>query len=324
MSLEVGSGALESAVHVRRMHADDLDSADRVMRLAFGTMRGLPDPSAAFGDSDSVHTRFRAAPECAWAAELDGEVVGSVFAARWGSFGFVGPLSIHPILWDQGIGGRLLEPVLGAFARWDLRQAGLFTFATSPKHLGLYQKYGFWPGSLTVVMTKASGAQAQSPFTLVSAEAEERRGLVLAEIRGLTDQVLRGLDLGREIVAAHEQMIGDTVLLRRERTLEGMAVCHCGAGSEAGSNTCYVKFAAVRPGENAPRQFERLLDACEAFAAESELGRVVAGVSTGRLDAYRRLLARGYRTEQVGVSMWLRPREPRFDTPAHYVIDDLR
>jgi hypothetical protein len=103
-----------------------------------------------------------------------------------------------------------------------------------------------------------------------------------------------------------------------------MAVCHCGAGSEAGSDTCFVKFAAVRPGEGAPGRFERLLDACEAFAAESRLSHLVAGVNTGRLDAYRRLLARGFRTEQIGVSMRLRPDEPYFDTPAHYVIDDLR
>ena len=54
-----------SAVHVRPMRADDVDAADRVLRLAFGTIRGLPDPSAAFGDSDLVRTRFRAAPDCA-------------------------------------------------------------------------------------------------------------------------------------------------------------------------------------------------------------------------------------------------------------------
>ena len=111
MSLEVGTARLQSAVQVRPMRADDVDSADRVLRLAFGTIRGLPDPSAAFGDADSVRTRFRAAPECAWAAEVDGEVVGSVFAARWGSFGFFGPLSVHPSLWDRGIGGRLLAYV---------------------------------------------------------------------------------------------------------------------------------------------------------------------------------------------------------------------
>jgi N-acetylglutamate synthase-like GNAT family acetyltransferase len=313
-----------SAVLVRPMLADDVDVADRVMRVAFGTVRALPDPSAAFGDSESVRTRYRAAPDCAWVAEVDGEVVGSAFAARWGSFGFVGPLSVRPDLWDRGIGSELLQPVLAAFARWDVRQGALFTFASSPKHLGLYQKHGFWPGTLTAVTAKAATPRTTSSYSLYSAESSIRRESALDEIRGLTDEVFAGLDLGREIAAASEQSIGDTVLLRRGKSLEGMAVCHCGAGSEAGRDTCYVKVAAVRPGERAPERFERLLYACEAFALESGQGRLVAGVNTGRLDAYRRMLARGLRVELVGVSMRLHPAGPHFDTPASYVIDDLR
>ena len=306
------------------MHEQDLDAADRVLRLAFGTIRGLADPDAAFGDSDLVRTRFRAAPEHAWAAELDGDVVGSVFAAHWGSFGALGPLTVDPGRWDRGIGGRLLEPVLEAFESWGLRQAGLFTFADSPKHLGLYQKHGFWPGSLTVVASKETVSPGRGSYTLVSSEPESRRKRVLDEVRELTDRVFPGLDLGREIAAVIEQEIGDTLLLRRQSTLEGIAVCHRGAGSEAGSDACYVKFAAARPGEGAEARFEALLDACEAYAAESGLGRLVAGVDTGRLDAYRRLLARGFGIERVGLSMRLRPEAPDFDTPAHYVIDDRR
>ena len=96
------------------------------------------------------------------------------------------------------------------------------------------------------------------------------------------------------------------------------------AGSEAGSGTCYVKVAAVRPGRGAADRFERLLDGCERFAADSALERLVAGVDTGRLDAYRRLLSRGFRIEQIGVAMHLRPDQPALDTPEDYVIDDLR
>ena len=306
------------------MRTDEVDAADHVMRLAFGTIRGLPDPSAAFGDADSVRTRFRAAPDCVWVAVLDGEVAGSVFAARWGSFGFLGPLSVHPELWDHGIGGLLLRPVVEAFTTWNVRQAGLFTFADSPKHVGLYQKHGFWPGPLTVVTAKEVGPTGTHIHALLSNEPKDRHDLVLDEIRGLTEEIFGGLDLGSEIVAVNEQRIGDTVLLRRNGALEAMAVCHCGAGSEAGSDTCYVKFAAVRPGDGAAMSFERLLDACEAFAAESGLSRLVAGVNTGRLDAYRRLLARDFRAERIGITMRLLPEGPHFDTPAHYVIDDLR
>ena len=312
------------AIDVRPLRAADVDAADRIMRLAFGTIRGLPDPGAAFGDAETVRTRFLSAPDRAWAAEADGEVVGSVFAARWGSFGFLGPLTVDPRFWDRGVGSRLLEPVVAAFTRWGVRQAGLFTFADSPKHLGLYQKHGFWPGPLTVVTAKETDARARRSHALVSEERTTRRDAVLDEARRLTDQVFRGLDLRDEIAAVSELGIGDTVLLRSDGELEGMAVCHGGAGSEAGTGTCYVKFAAVRPGESAAARFERLLDACEAHAAESGLGWLVAGVNTGRLDAYRRLLARGFRVERAGLSMRLHPAAPHFDTPAHYVVDDLR
>jgi hypothetical protein len=150
------------------------------------------------------------------------------------------------------------------------------------------------------------------------------QGVVLDEIRRLTDQVFHGLDVGQEIVSVNTQRIGDTVLIHHEDRLEGMAVCHCGAGSEAGSDTCYVKFAAVRPGEGAAGRFARLVDACEAFAAESGASRLEVGVNTGRLDAYRHLLDRGFRIEQIGVSMLLRPAEAHFDTSKHHVIADCR
>jgi hypothetical protein len=78
----------------------------------------------------------------------------------------------------------------------------------------------------------------------------------------------------------------------------------------------------VRPGDGGA--FERLLDACEAFAAAAGLERIVAGVNTGRLDAYRRLLQPGFRTHRLGLSMRLRPDIPDYDGPDQYVIDDLR
>ena len=96
------------------------------------------------------------------------------------------------------------------------------------------------------------------------------------------------------------------------------------AGTEAGSDRCFVKFAACRPGHRAAETFERLLDACDTFATSAGLSRLVAGVNTGRLDAYRRMLARGFTAELVGVAMLLQPEAPHFDTPSDYVVDDLR
>ena len=314
---------VQEAVTVRPLEEHELEVADRIMRTAFGTFLGVPDPLAVFGDADYVTTRFQAAPDCAWAAELDGELVGSNFAARWGSFGFFGPLTVRIDLWDRGIGSRLMEPVLAAFERWGVRQSGLFTFPQSAKHLGLYQKHGFWPRFLNPVMSKTPRAIA-AEYATFSALPDHERPDALRAIRALTDAVFPGLDVEREVRAVDAQALGDTLLVHEREELAGVAVCHCGAKTEAGSDACFVKFGAVRPGPGSQDRFEALLDACEHFTADSQLARLVAGVNSGRTDAYRRMLARGFGTDLVGLAMRARPDGPDYDGPEQYVLDDLR
>jgi hypothetical protein len=141
--------------------------------------------------------------------------------------------------------------------------------------------------------------------------------------RALTAAVEPGLDLTSEIRAVQAQHLGETILLPGTERLDGFAVCHLGPGTEAGSGSCYVKFGAVRPGPSAGETFERLLDACQALAASRGLQRLVAGVNTARHDAYRRMLAHGFRADYVGIAMeWA--AEPGYNRPDVYVVDDWR
>lgn len=310
---------------IRPLREDDLPAADRIFRVAFGTFLGLPDPAACFGDADYVRTRWRAAPHHALAAEVEGELAGSVFVAHWGSLGFFGPLTVDPRLWDQGVARRLLDGVMGLFEQAGVRQRGLFTFPNSAKHVGLYQRYGFWPQYLTALAAKAPDPAASMPdgvLRLSGLGPEERPG-ALVELRALTDEVFPGLDVTGEVVAVEAQRLGETLLLRDDAGLAGVAVCHCGPGTEAGGGACYVKFAAARPGPAARARFARLLDACEALALERGLGRLVAGGSTARHQAYRALLDRGFRAFTQGVIMQS-PNELGTHRPDVFAIDDWR
>src|SRR5262249_15203519 len=103
----------------------------------------------------------------------------------------------------------------------------------------------------------------------------------------------------------------------------GFAVCHAGAGSEAGSGVCYVKFGAVAPGPRAGADLERLLAACESFAQARGCRSVAAGVSMGRAAAYRTMRASGCRTVLQGVTMH-RPSTPPFHDEQAFVLDDWR
>jgi predicted N-acetyltransferase YhbS len=318
------STAGRGEVSIRPIEERDLDAADRIMRLAFGTFLGAPDPVKVFGDCDYIRSRFVAAPSWGFVAERDGEVVGSNFAIRWGSFGFFGPISVRYDLWDQGIAGRLLEPVVDLFDTWQVREAGLCTFPHSVKHAGLYQKFGFWPQHLRAVMSKpVSSSQTTHKLSTYSAVSTAEQATVLIACHEVTSAIFDGLDVELEIHKLDAQQLGDTVLLYTDTELAGLAVCHCGAGEASFPTECFIKFGAVRPGRDAADLFERLVDACEQLARERGLEQVSAGVSTARHDAYRRLLARGYRTDGHGVDM-IRPNAQGFLRPDTYVMHDLR
>jgi len=312
-----------AGIVVRPLAATDLGEADRICRVAFGAFLGMPQPEKFFGDADLVGTRWRADPGAGLAAELDGRLAGSNFAANWGSVGFFGPLTVAPEYWDRAIAQRLLDATMDLFAAWGTGHAGLFTFAQSAKHVGLYQKYGFWPRFLTAVMTSAVNPDYQSASPRLSAVGDEDLAGVMTAVGELTDAVYPGLDLSREIKSVRAQHLGDTVLIDDAAGLQGMAVCHVGAGTEAGSGSCYVKFGAVRPGPQAERRFGLLIDGCHGLAAECGASVLVAGANAGRDRAWRVLADRGFRRDFQGVAMH-RPNEAGYSTSNSYVIDDWR
>ena len=311
-------------IRIGSLKESDLPEADRIVRLAFGTFLGVPDPINFMGDRNFIAPRFHAKHVKVFAARLDGRLIGLNVATRWGSFAFFGPLVVLPEFWDKGVAQRLPAPTMKLFDRWGLRCSGLFTFAHSAKHVGLYQKFGYWPCYLTAIMTHTPGpgaAQANPPI-LLSALPRALREQAIADCAKLTNRIDKGLDLTAEIRAVLAQRAGDIVLTHTRGVLDAFAICLYGPGSEGGTKTCYIKFGAARGGAGAGDRFDRLLDACDAFASSRGLP-LEAGMNLAREDAFRRIRAHGYRPMTQGVAM-LRPNLPSFNRPDVYVIDDWR
>jgi predicted N-acetyltransferase YhbS len=309
---------------IRPLRESDIPEARRILRLAFGTHAGVPDPENQGTDVDYVALRLRTDPSAAFAAEVDGKLVGSNFATRWGSFGFFGPLTVHPDYWDRSIGHHLIQPVMECFEKWKITQAGLFTFADSAKHIGLYQKFGFWPRFLTAIMSREARRREPAPaWSRFSELPSTEQESILQECGALTDAVYPGLNVELETRAVCTQAAGETILVWNDSRLVAFAVCHCGSDTEAGENRCYIKFGAALPGSEALRHFHDLITACDVFADSSGLAHLDAGMNLARIEAYRHLLECGFRTMRQGVAMHA-PNEPGHSWPGVFVIDDWR
>jgi ribosomal protein S18 acetylase RimI-like enzyme len=315
----------ERSPDIAPLDAGDLPEAERIFRVAFGTFLGAPDPEVFWADRDYVYGRHRAPHVAAFGAKIDGSLVGSNFATKWGSVGFFGPITVRPDLQERGIAQALLAKTMEQFDAWQTRHVGLFTFPQSAKHIGLYQKYGFYARFLTAIMSapvgrRPSAAAGWSRFSDLNT-AQQNEALLACQ--DITDTLYPGFDLTEEIRATQAQGLGDTVLIDGPGGIGAFAVCHYGPNSEAGADACFIKFGAVRAGVQAEQDYLRLLDACEAQAAAVGMPNVLAGANMARHEAYRHLVSRGFRTEILGVTMH-RHNDPGYCRPGAYIIDDWR
>lgn len=191
--------------------------------MTFGTFIGLEDPLTFFGDAEFIRTRFMANPSGSFAAEVNGELVGSNFVANWGSVGIFGPLTIRQDFWDKGVAKQLLKSTMDYFEKLGTKHIGLFTWAQSPKHLGLYQRFDFWPRFLTAIMAKhleddgeIFADQAITPdsektllqWPRYSEITVEDRSGCLNDCRNLTSAIYDGLDVQHEINSVDTQTSG--------------------------------------------------------------------------------------------------------------------
>lgn len=117
-----------TSILIRPLRESDISKADHVFRLAFGTFIGLEDPLTFLGDAEFIRTRFMANPSGSFAAEVNGELVGSNFVANWGSVGIFGPLTIRPDFWDKGVAKQLLKSTTDYFEKLGTKHIGLFTW----------------------------------------------------------------------------------------------------------------------------------------------------------------------------------------------------
>lgn len=307
---------------VRPMEPQDLAAADRVFRLAFGTEFRLPDPMRFFGDADLIGPRWRTNPGGCFVAQANDKIIGSVAVMNWGSVAVLGPLSVHPDYWNRGIARQLLPPALNAARAQDARLVALFTNPASPRHLRLYESFGFTSHNLIAVMSKTvDPAPPPRPVSLLSRQSGDKRSEAFAACGRIAGTLFDGLDLGREMQAAANQRLGDTILLHVKDAIVGFALCHDGPGSEAGAGTLAIKFGAVVTG--ARSAFLDLLAAAEMLAGQRGIKRIQASVNHVRRDAYALMKEYGYRTEISGLAM-CRPGSEGYDNANLLLIDEWR
>lgn len=315
---------------VRALGADEAAAADTLFRMAFGTFLGLPDPLAFRPGAAIFAHRLAMYSDGVFAIEQDGRLVGAAVANCWGKVGVVGPVVVAPSHWKHGVGRLLVDRVMACLAGWGCTAIRLATFPHSAGHLRLYQRYDFWPASLTASMVLASGTLArsnglQSKTELLSRLSEADARQRLQSCAALAARAEPGLDLTAECGLMRDGAAGDVVLLTTGGEVDAFAVCAAGSGSEAGDDHCMVKLAIAGGAPAVPSAgLGELMAAASAYASGRGLARLSATVSTGDLDTYKAMLALGFVATTHQIVMDCPPRAAGRPAREIHVLQDLR
>jgi GNAT superfamily N-acetyltransferase len=304
----------------------NLAEADRVFRLAFASEHNYPE-GQDFAPGSSLAARFKAQPEGAFGAFADDELLAVAYCSTFGSIGVLGPIAVSPRFWGRGIAQQLLNTALQHFSGKGITKLGLSAFPGSVKHVSLYYRYGYSPRFLIASMFRPlAGSEATNgtaKYLLFSRLSPQEKADCLESAQALTSQIYQGLSFNRHMVTVDEFALGDVIVLLNDSSLLGFAVCHWGAGSEAETNACYIKLAAIAPGDSAAAHFNQLLQACLSYAKSKGATELFAGTSTARYETFEAMLSFGFKIRSLTVSMH-NPNEPFYNHAGAFVIDDWR
>src|SRR5574337_1715386 len=253
-------------IKIRRVRKGDLSKVRDVIEQAFGDFyeRQLGTrPRQAFGGAQYVHHRWLMEPwGCFVAEEGDGKIVGAAVAVMGGTVGLVGPVAVLTNYQNQDIGQQLLTACQEFFDENNATVQGVCTYPYSPKHLILYQKFGYKPKGLVVITGKpldrrelVHATRAAKPglgIRRYSTLEEAKKKQAMQKIRRITNAFWRGMDLAKEVEIVDGLTLGDTLLLEKGREVIGFAICHLPPNSEAPHGCAYIKYLAIDPRHRKP------------------------------------------------------------------------
>jgi GNAT superfamily N-acetyltransferase len=229
-----------------------------------------------------------------------GDIAAFNLAHQAGSEGWMGPLAVRPDRQGSGLGKTIVRTAADWLIDRGVTTLGLETMPRTPENIGFYARLGFTPGYLTVTLTNELVTRGQPAPVLLSRRDPAGKEAAMDAARRLVGDLVPGVDFSREILLTAELGLGDTTLVESDAGLDAMALWHSVplADSRTRDEVRVLKLAA-----RDDRAFDAAVAAVEASAAKAGIRRVAVRCQSRYAEAFRRLIARGYRVRWTDLRM---------------------
>ena len=228
------------------------------------------------------------------------EIAAFNVAHQAGVEGWMGPLAVRPDRQGTGVGKTIVHTAADWLIDRGVTTLGLETMPRTPENIGFYARLGFAPGHLTITLTNEIATRGHPAPSLLSRRPVEHRDGVMEAARHIVNDLVPGIDFSREILLTSELGLGDTSLVEGDTGLHALAVWHSAplADTRTRDEVRVLKLAA-----RDAASFDAVISAVEAAAAKAGIRRIAIRCQSRYADAFRRLIARGYRVRWTDLRM---------------------
>jgi predicted N-acetyltransferase YhbS len=274
-------------VKIRPVAPSDREICGRILFDAFAQSSEAHRFRPDFPNRELALLMMDALLELRWgvAAELDGEVVGSIFVERGDCIAGIGPITVDPSVQQSGVGRRLMQAAIDYGREWE--GIRLVQDAFNEVSMSLYASLGFEVKEPLVVL---EGVPRGAP-----AEEVEVRPLAPADLEACSALCRRvhGITRSSELRLA----------LERFRPL---------VAEREGRVTAYATTLQLWAAGHAAAETERDLEALISAAALESRGPVSFLLPIRQAGLFRWCLARGLRIVKpmtlMAMGRYLEPR----------------
>jgi GNAT superfamily N-acetyltransferase len=236
-----------------------------------------------------------------------GEIAAFNMVHRSGVEGWMGPLAVRTEYQGSGVGKEVVERGIAWLKQEGATVIGLETMPRTMDNIGFYSALGFVPGRLTITLTVDAAAGDRPPELLARLGARDREE-TLEEVRALVERLAPGYDFTREIELTEALALGDTVIVRKDGGVGGVALCHTAPLVEGRTRE---ELRVLKLALAGTEVLEPMVSALCDFAKRSGTRRVALRIQGDYPSVYRALVAIGARVRWTDLRMSLGGYEER-------------
>jgi len=229
-----------------------------------------------------------------------GDIAAFNVAHQAGVEGWMGPLAVRPDRQSTGVGKTIVRTAADWLIDRAVTTLGLETMPRTPENIGFYARLGFIPGYLTVTLTNEIATRGHPAPVVLSRRSADEKEAAMEAARRLVSDLVSGIDFSREILLTAELGLGDTSLVESDTGLDALALWHSAplADSRTRDEVRVLKLVA-----RDDAAFGAAIAAVEAAAAKAGIRRIAVRCQSRYDEAFRRLIARGYRVRWTDLRM---------------------